>query len=178
MFNEHDPEKQPVESSDALFERQQFGLGFLPSQPVPLVLSIALDTAQAGTAVFFLSVAKTPLKGSHGFKEATKDENELIALYDRYRGATYVAYATGPINGVAVLDLDFKHSEAVAWYEANKHRLPATFTYRTRSGGLHLVYQDHPDLKTAAGNIAPGVRLANGGSACAWLLTAYEIWIA
>jgi putative DNA primase/helicase len=169
----HSPGSQRP-AADMLSERQQLDSNF--RQPIPPVLAIGLNAARQNLTVFFLSVAKTPLKGSHSLKEATKDETELIALFHRYQGACFVGYATGPVNGVAVLDLDFKHPEAVAWYEANKRRLPTTFTYKTRSGGKHLVYQDRPGLKTVAGKIAPGVDVkAKGGYACAWFLHGYEI---
>jgi hypothetical protein len=155
-------------------------------QPVPpwCLLDIGIEAVEGGLAVFFLSRAKTPLKGSRGFYDAKCDAEQLRELFRtyQYRGATYLAYATGtenrhpdhgvvPASGFAVLDLDFKHSEAVAWYEKHKHRLD-TFTYMTRSGGRHLVFQDHPKLKTCAGNIETGVdvkargdMLARGGCA-------------
>jgi len=175
----------PAESQRSALEPQS--LRREPMQSIPLVLSVGIEAVKGGLAVFFLSEAKTPLKGSHAFYDAVRTEAELVALYHRYRGATYIAYATGsenkhpdhgivPASGVAVLDLDFKHPEAVEWYEANKHRLPDTFTYRTRSGGLHLVYQDHPKLRTVAGNIETGVDVkARGGYACAWFLHGYEV---
>ncbi|HMA70638.1 MAG TPA: bifunctional DNA primase/polymerase [Xanthobacteraceae bacterium] len=150
--------------------------------PTPVVLSIALSLAEEILKVFFLSRRKTPMKGSHGYLDATNKRDELIALYWRhheYGPPSYVAYATGPIgaggNGVAVLDLDFKHPEAIAWWETNKHRLH-TRTYRTRSGGLHLVFLDHPKLRTVAGAIETGVDVkAKGGYAAAWWAHGYEI---
>jgi hypothetical protein len=157
-------------------QNQHSELTLRPQQTTASLLDVAINVVRGGLAVFFLSEKKTPLKGSHGFYDATKIETELVSLYHRYRGAAYIAYATGSANGVALLDLDFEHPEAVAWYEANKNRLPATFTYKTRSGGLHLVFQDHPKLKTCAGNIETGVDVkAKGGYACAWFLHGYEI---
>src|SRR5215470_12758565 len=54
----------------------------------PEVLAIGLEAVKDGdVAVFFLSEAKTPLAGSHAFYDAVKNENDLIALHYRYRGA-------------------------------------------------------------------------------------------
>lgn len=50
-----------------------------------------------------------------------------------------VGVAMGRVSGLFLLDFDFtKHTESKNFYEENKHRLPRTWTEKTKSGGLHL----------------------------------------
>ncbi len=143
-----------------------------------LALRLAAQPTPTGEGwkVFFISVGKTPMKGSHGHLEATNDPAALTELYWKYRVPRFIGYAMGA-NGVAVLDFDFdKHPEAAPWWEANKARLPRTFTYRTRSGGLHYVFRAHPMARIAHGHIESGVDVKAGSSWCgAWFMHGCEV---
>lgn len=52
-----------------------------------------------------------------------------------------VGVATGRCSGILLLDLDFKHPEARAWWSENRRRLPRTWMETTKSGGLHLYFK-------------------------------------
>lgn len=72
-----------------------------------------------------------------------------------------VGVATGKVSNLFLLDFDFaKHPESLAWYEANKHRFPRTWTERTKSGGLHLYFKWVDTLELKQTNTTG----ANGGS--------------
>lgn len=59
-----------------------------------------------------------------------------------------VGVAMGKVSGTFLLDFDFtKHPESKVWYEANKHRLPRTWSETTKSGGLHLYLKWTPALE-------------------------------
>src|SRR5690348_11872871 len=81
------------------------------------------------------------IPGEGGHKHATADRAALTALWRHYPGAL-VGVRTGEASGLSVLDIDTaKHPEAAAWLAAHRARLPATRIHRTRSGGLHFVFQ-------------------------------------
>jgi hypothetical protein len=128
----------------------------------------ALDLARRGLACFPMTKAKTPLAGSRGVHDATTDALELAKLFAHPR-AELVAVACGKPSGVSVLDVDRQH-DGLRWYEANQHRMQETFAYRTRSGGLHLWFRHHPELRTVGiGQIAHGIEIrATGASAIYW----------
>ena len=57
----------------------------------------------------------------------------------------------------------------------NQHRLPATRCYRTRSGGLHAVFQHAPGVRNVQGEPIPGVDVrGEGGYVIWWFAAGYE----
>src|SRR5436309_3166419 len=76
----------------------------------------------------------------NGFKDAGKDPDQVRKLFERHRGAL-VGVPTGVYSGFDALDLDSKHPEAHTWWKENRHRMPPTRVHRTRSRGLHLLFQ-------------------------------------
>lgn len=128
----------------------------------------ALDLAARGIAVFPMSKAKTPLAGSHGVKDATTNPAHLANLFADDR-AELVAIACGTSSGVTVLDVDRQHG-GLTWWQANRHRLPTTWAWRTRSGGLHIAMRHRPELRTVSiGQIGAGVEIrSTGASAIYW----------
>lgn len=98
----------------------------------------------------------------HGFKDATNDPAAVLDLW-RQHPAALIGVATGAASGINVLDLDAKHDEACAWWTQNRHRIPATRRYRTRSGGMHCLFQHHARLSNTQSRIAPGIDTRAGG---------------
>ncbi len=123
----------------------------------------ALALSARGVAVFPMSRAKTPLAGSHGVRDATINPARLHELFADSR-AELVAIATGEPSGISVLDIDKQH-DGLRWWEENRHRLPITWAWSTRSGGLHLAMRHHPQLRTVAiGQIGQGIEIRSTGS--------------
>ena len=128
------------------------------------VLAAALALAADGRPVFPMTAQKRPTC-QHGVKDASTDPTEIWRMFAA-RGTALVALATGTPSGISVLDIDRQHGGG-AWWQANRDRLPATFTYRTRSGGLHLWFLHRPGLRTCI--LAEGVeRRGEGASAIYW----------
>jgi hypothetical protein len=135
-------------------------------------LETALSLAAKGRAVFPMTPAKRPAN-SNGVKGATRDPAALRAWFSR--PGLLPCVATGELSGVVVLDLDKQHG-AANWWRDNRHRLPVTEAYRTRSGGLHLVFAYRPGVRTQAlDKIGPGVELrSTGASAIDWRAAGFQ----
>ncbi|HQT90162.1 MAG TPA: bifunctional DNA primase/polymerase [Acidiphilium sp.] len=128
----------------------------------------ALALAARGVAVFPMSRAKTPLAGSHGVQDASTEPSRLHDLFADPR-AELVAIATGEPSGISVMDIDRQHN-GLTWWEENRRRLPVTWAWRSRSGGLHVAMKHRPELRTIAiGKIGQGVEIrSTGSSAIYW----------
>lgn len=126
-------------------------------------LDHALDLATRGIACFPMTSAKTPLKDSHGVHDASTDPARLAELFSDRR-AELVGIATGTPSGLSVLDIDKQH-DGLIWWRENRTRLPSTWAWRTRSGGLHVAMKHRPELRTVGiGQIGTGVEIRSAGS--------------
>ena len=129
-------------------------------------LARALSLLGHGLPCFPCGIAKKPTT-LRGFKDATCDPDALSELWKQYPGPL-VGVPTGEISGVDILDIDARHG-GDAWLVEHKHRLPSTRIHRTRSGGLHLLFQHQLGVRCSAGRIAPGVDVrATGGYVIWW----------
>jgi hypothetical protein len=104
----------------------------------------------------------------HGFKDASSDPDVIADLWHRFP-APLIGIATGAASGIDVLDIDVKHDAALAWWHANQYRIPATRSFRTRSGGVHLYFPHAAGLGCSAGKLASGIDVrADGGYVICW----------
>ncbi len=113
-----------------------------PRRIVPMI-EAALSYAQNGWPVFPLSPnAKSPLKGSNGHKDATKDLEKIHRWWSDNPMAN-IAVATGSPSGLIVFDVDPQHGghESFKKLEKRYSQLPQTRMSRTAHGGLHRFYQ-------------------------------------
>jgi hypothetical protein len=124
----------------------------------------ALELAAAGVPVFPCRPDKTPLT-PHGFKDASIDAAAVMALWAQRPDALI-----GTPTGIKfdVLDLDLQHEAARRWYDEHRHRIPVTRAHRTRSGGLHLLFEPHATVKCSGGKIALGVDTRGMGGYVIW----------
>jgi hypothetical protein len=127
-------------------------------------LAAALSLGAKGQYCFPCLEDKRPATPK-GFKDAVSDANALRDLWRRYPGPL-VGAPTGV--GFDVLDIDAKHPEARDWWAENRPWLPETRTHRTRSGGLHLLFQTDPNRRCSAGKIARGIDVRACGGYIIW----------
>lgn len=127
------------------------------------ILRHAVALAARGWAVFPAGPKKTPLRGSRGVRDATRDPEALQRLFAQ-PGAALVAIATGTPSGISALDIDRQHGGA-NWWRENRERLPSTLAWRTRSGGIHVIFQHRPEIRTVGlGKIGAGVEIRSSGA--------------
>jgi hypothetical protein len=138
----------------------------MASVDISRVLGGALLLARDGRRCFPCLANKHPAT-PHGFKDASSDPEKVRALWRRYPGPV-IGVATGEAADIDVLDLDSKHREAVEWLRENRHRLPLTRLHRTRSGGLHFLFQHAPGMRSWAGRPVRGVDGRGDGGYVVW----------
>src|SRR3954452_19812436 len=119
------------------------------------ILTTAKQLGRTGLRVFFCLEDKRPAC-PHGYKDAACDPAALHDLHRRYPGPL-IGAATGEVSGVDALDLDKKHVDATEWWSANRHRIPRTRVHRTRSGGLHVLFQHKSSMRCWAGRPVVGI---------------------
>ncbi|MFD5472929.1 bifunctional DNA primase/polymerase [Streptomyces sp. NPDC127105] len=136
----------------------------------------ALAYAQHGWSVFPLA-GKTPAiprahetghpcrgecgQHGHGYHDATRDQAQIRAWWDRYPSAG-IGLPCAP-NGLAVVDVDPRNGghATLRALESQHGPLPGTLMQITGGDGLHLVY-DHPGTDLP-GKLGPGIDVkANG----------------
>jgi hypothetical protein len=129
-------------------------------------LARALSLLDHGLPCFPCGIAKKPAR-PRGFKDATRNRDAVCELWKRYPGPL-VGVPTGEISGLDVLDIDPRHG-GHGWLAEHKHNLPSTRVHRTRSGGLHLLFQHQHGMRCSSGRIAAGVDVrATGGYVIWW----------
>ena len=140
----------------------------VPDSRATQMLRHALALAARGWATYPATNRKGPLRGSHGVKDATRDPDRLRELFAR-PGVVLLAIATGRPSGISVLDIDHQYG-GMDWWRENRERLPPTLAWRTRSGGLHVVFRHRPELRTVGlGVIGRGIEIrATGASVVYW----------
>ncbi len=108
------------------------------------MLDIALSYAKRGWHVFPVTQSKVPFPGTHGHKEASCNEQDVRALWNKFPNAN-VAIATGKRSGFFVLDVDVKEckvgDQSLSDLEHKYGGLPETVESITWSGGRQLFFQ-------------------------------------
>jgi hypothetical protein len=131
-------------------------------------VSAALDLAMRGYPVFPCSERSKKPTTPNGFKDASANPEEVRRLWRDHPGGL-IGVPTGNAIGLDVLDLDFgRHQEARDWWRENRQRVPRTRVHRTRSGGLHLLFQHHDLVHCTAGKIRLGVDTRGDGGYVIW----------
>lgn len=101
----------------------------------------------------------------HGHRDASSDEEQIR---EWFTNTSYnLGLATGWVSGIFVLDRDDRDGGETSLHalEAQFGKLPQTLT-QTTGNGAHYVFRQPQelDIKSRAGNIAPGIDIrANGG---------------
>jgi hypothetical protein len=141
---------------------------------VPTELDAALEYARMGIPVFPCNpLDKKPLT-SKGFKDATKDEAQIRAWWQKWPNAM-IGAPTGPASGMWVVDLDLdpaKKIDGKATLDqliAQRGPVPETLKTITPRGGQHLIFSwdNNVEIRNSAGKIGPGVDVrGNGGYVC------------
>src|SRR5271168_202698 len=121
-------------------------------RPRLTTLSYALRLAARELRVFPCHEKKP--RTPHGFKDASADCDEVRRLFRQYPG-NQIGVACD--DRLCVLDLDLQHIEALAWFEQHRDKLPLTRTHETPSGGRHLLFKAHSEVKNSTSKIAPHI---------------------
>jgi hypothetical protein len=132
----------------------------------PTGMTCALSLAEQGIPSFPCYDDKRPTT-PHGFKDATRDYDSLRQLWRTCPGPL-IGVPTGEVSGLDILDIDPRHGGA-AWFAEHRHRLPSTRAHRTRSSGLHVIFQHRKGLRCSVGKISSGIDVrATGGYVIWW----------
>jgi hypothetical protein len=102
----------------------------------------------------------------NGFKDAVSSATEIVDLWTKYPGPL-IGVPMGKASGFDALDIDPRH-EGDKWLDEFCDALPVTRTHITRSGGKHLLFRSHPDVRNSQSKIAPGVDTRGAGGYIVW----------
>jgi putative DNA primase/helicase len=133
-------------------------------------LEYALQLATIGYPVFPCNTDKKP-RTSHGFKDATRDFDQITAWWEQWPDAL-IGVPTGTASGLYVLDVDVKPDKN--GFDTLK-RLgltpPETWINSTPSGGAHYLFANPPGIRTKTDSnvIGQGIdRRGDGGYIIWW----------
>jgi hypothetical protein len=130
----------------------------LSTQPISLA-DAALAYANMGWSIFPLAPrSKSPLKGTHGYKDATTDLATIRAWWTEHPDAN-IGLAPAASN-LVVLDVDPRHGGhlTLADLEAKHGPLPWTVESQTGSGGRHIFFQcPTAPVRTGSNALGPGL---------------------
>jgi Bifunctional DNA primase/polymerase, N-terminal len=141
---------------------------------IPTAFEAALDYARCGIPVFPCNpIDKKPLT-PNGFKDATRDETQILGWWQQYPNAM-IGAPMGPASGLWAIDLDRDPARKIDGKAAldqlvtQRGALPPTWTSITPRGGQHLIFVWDPnvEIRNSASKIGPGIDVrGNGGYIC------------
>jgi hypothetical protein len=130
----------------------------------------ALELATQGYPVFPCRTNKAPYT-PRGFKDATTYADVISSWWTCWPDAL-IGVPTA--DKFVVVDCDLQHAEAQQWYAQT--RIPLTRTHVTRSGGRHLFFAPHDDVRCSASKIHPHIDTrGHGGFIVWWPACGYEV---
>jgi len=136
------------------------------AEAIARALGGTLMLGSEGRPCFPCAKSKRPIS-PRGFLDASADPIAPREIWSKFPGPL-VGVRTGNTSRIDVLDLDRKHREATEWWMAHRDDFPVTRVHRTRSGGLHLLFQHAPNMRCSASNIAPGIDVRGDGGYVIW----------
>jgi hypothetical protein len=101
-----------------------------------------------------------------GFKDATRDPVFIESLWRACPGLL-VGVPTGEASGFDVLDIDVR-GHGCRWFSEYKTDLLPTRAHRTRSGGVHLLFEHAPGLRCGTNKLVRGVDVRSDGGYIIW----------
>jgi len=120
------------------------------------MLDAARAYAERGWAVFPLAAGtKQPMAGSRGFKDASRDIEQITAWWSAAPDAN-IGVPTGAINDITVFDVDMnpakgKQGAATLLTLVQEHgALPPTLRQKTWSGGVQYIFAYNPNVPSRA----------------------------
>jgi putative DNA primase/helicase len=124
--------------------------------PEDTLLDGVLEYAEGGIPVFPCNPDKKPVT-AHGFKDATTDERQIRAWWQKWPRAM-IGIPTGVKSGIDVLDLDVKPEEYIDGHEFVPNWADLSpIVVETPSGGHHVYFQSEGKVRCSTDAIAPGV---------------------
>lgn len=130
----------------------------------------ALKLAEYGFAVFPLKRKKKVPILPNGFKIATTETSSIIKWWTEHPQANIGIACGQQSGGLCVIDVDVAHAEegidgreSLREWEKVHGQLPETVTATTGSGGTHLYYRVHKEVRPKVG-LLPGVDIRCDGS--------------
>jgi hypothetical protein len=139
------------------------------------VFEAALDYARCGIPVFPCNpIDKKPLT-PNGYKDATRDETQILAWWQQYPNAM-IGVPMGPASGIWAVDLDLDSAKKIDGKAtldqlvAQRGPLPLAWATITPRGGRHLIFAWDPnvEIRNSASKIGPGIDVRGNGGYVIW----------
>jgi len=128
-----------------------------------MMLDAAIDYVRAGLPIFPVRRDKQPYT-PHGFKDATKDESQIVDWWKQWPEAG-IGMPTGTPSGRLVVDIDPRNGgdKSLAVLEEQYGALPATLESKTGGGGRHLFFSCR-DRSFRKCTLSPGIDIQSEGA--------------
>lgn len=127
----------------------------------------ALNLIEKGYAVFPLAPKKKTPITEHGFRDASKDPDQIKKWWTEHPDANIGIACGEPSTHLIVIDVDNKHghsgSESLNAWQKDHGLIPETMTIRTPNGGLHFYYRDKGQWNSPV-NVLDGIDIRCNGS--------------